>query len=80
LVILKHIINYNHFFDWDNTKIMDRESNFYKRTVSKMIHIKEQNIGLNLNSDTELLNDFYFDILNELERLVNNVFENTLHL
>jgi len=44
---------------------MDRESNFYKRTVSE-IHMKEQNIGLNLNSDTELLDDSYFDILNEL--------------
>jgi len=63
---LEHIINYNHSFDWDNTKILDRESNFYKRIVSEMIHIKEQNISLNLNSDSELLDESYFDILNEL--------------
>jgi len=31
-----------------------------------MIHIKEQKVSLNLNSDTEFLDDTYFDILNEL--------------
>jgi len=45
---------------------MDRESNFYKRIVSEMIHIKEQNMVLNLNNDTELFDDSYSDILNEL--------------
>jgi len=45
---------------------MDRDSNYYKRIVSEMIHIKEQKKGLNLNSDTELLNESYFDILREL--------------
>jgi len=44
---------------------MDRESNFHKRTVSEMIYIKKQKDGLNLNSDTELLDDSYF-ILNEM--------------
>jgi len=28
-----------------------------------MIHIKEQKASLNLNSDTELLDESYFDIL-----------------
>jgi len=65
-VISEHIVKYNHSFDWDNTKIMDRDSNYYKRIVSEMIHIKEQKKGLNLNSDTELLNESYFDILSEL--------------
>jgi len=46
------------------TLITDREHNFYKRTIFEMIYIKEQNIGL--NSNTKLLNDSYFDILNEL--------------
>jgi len=44
---------------------MDRKYKFYKRTISEMIHIKGQKVGLNLNSDTELL-DSYFDIWNEL--------------
>jgi len=64
-VISEHI-NYNHTFDWENIKILDYEPRFYKRIVSEMIHIKEQKISLNLNSDTELLDDTYFDILNEL--------------
>jgi len=65
-VISEHIIKYNHTFDWNNMRIMDRESNYFKRIVSEMIHIKEQKAGLNLNSDTELLNESYFDILNKL--------------
>jgi len=65
-VISEHIVKYNHFFDWDNTKIIDRDSNYYKRIVSQMIHIKEQRKGLNLNSDTELLNESYFYILSQL--------------
>jgi len=31
-----------------------------------MIHIKEQKASLNLNSDTELLDESYFDILEDL--------------
>jgi len=34
-----------------------------------MIHIKEQNVRLNLNSDTELFDESYSDILNELASL-----------
>jgi len=65
-VISEHIIKYNHSFDWENTKIMDYESRYYKRIVSEMIHIKEQKVRLNLNSDTELLDETYFDVLSEL--------------
>jgi len=32
-----------------------------------MIHIKEQKNGLNYMSDTKLLDDCYFDILNVLD-------------
>jgi len=39
---------------------------YFKRIVSEMIHIKEQKVTLNLNSDTELLDETYSDILNEL--------------
>jgi len=65
-VISEHIIKFNHLFDWNNAKILDRESKFYKRITSQMIHIKEQKASLNLNSDTELLDESYFDILKEL--------------
>jgi len=65
-IISEHITKYDHSFDWDNMRIMDRESNYFKRIVSEMIHIKEQKSGLNLNSDTELLDESSFDILKEL--------------
>jgi len=69
-VISEHIIKFNHSFDWDNdwdnAKVVDCESKFYKRIISEMIHIKEQKTSLNLNSDTELLDESYFDILKEL--------------
>jgi len=42
---------------------------FIKKLISEMIHIKKQKNGLNLNSDTELLDESYFDILNELTGL-----------
>jgi len=41
-VITEHIIEYSHSFDWDNAKIMDHESKYYKRIVSEMIHIKQK--------------------------------------
>jgi len=65
-VISEHITKYNHSFDWENTKIMDHESRYFERIVSEVIHIKEQEVSLNLNSDTELLDETYSDILNEL--------------
>jgi len=43
-VISEHIIN--HSFDWDNAKILDCESKFYKRITSEMIHIKEQKVRI----------------------------------
>lgn len=65
-VVSEHIVNEQHAFDWDNVKILDIESNYYKRLISEMIHIKEQKHGINNNTDTELLNSAYFDILEEI--------------
>jgi len=39
--------------------------------MSEMIYIKEQRNGINLNNDTELLDDAYFDILDKLRELQN---------
>jgi len=44
-------------FDWDNIKILDTESNFYKRSISEMLHIKEQENGINVQTDTKLLDN-----------------------
>jgi len=36
---------------------------YYKRMVSEMIHMKYQNNGINLQTDTESLNRIYFSCL-----------------
>jgi len=46
-VISEHIVNFNHNFDWD-IKILDAESNYNKRLVSEMLHIKEQKKRINV--------------------------------
>lgn len=70
-VISEHRIKDKHTFDWENVKILDRESNYYKRSISEMLNIKEQRNGLNLNKDTELLSDSYSDTLKRIAFLYN---------
>jgi len=67
-VITEHAMQLSHSFDWDNVKILDTEKNYFKRSVSEMIHIKEQSLGLNAQKDTELLDSAYFDILDRLSK------------
>jgi len=43
LIITEHILQHSRSFDWE---ILDNESNYYKRSVSEMLHIKEQSNGL----------------------------------
>jgi len=37
----------NHTFDWQNVKIMNFETNYFKKLISKMVYIKTQENGLN---------------------------------
>lgn len=67
-VVSEHILNLQHTFNWNDVKILDTEVNFHKRLISEMIHIKEQKNGINLKTDTELLDSAYFDIINELSK------------
>jgi len=46
--------------------VLDRDKFYYKRLISEMINIKTQNNVLNLQSDTELLQPAYVEILNKL--------------
>jgi len=62
-VITKHILEFNHRFDWKNVKIMDLEPHYYKRLISEMLYIKIQDNGLNSVEDIECLNSSYFNIL-----------------
>ncbi|KYM95315.1 hypothetical protein ALC62_14037, partial [Cyphomyrmex costatus] len=62
-VVSKHQLNCKHDIDWDNTAILDSEPVYFKRTISEMIHIKNQIHCLNLQSDTEKLPQMYFSII-----------------
>jgi len=68
-VITDHVLEFSHSFDWENVKILDSEPNYFKRCVSEMLHIKEQQNGLNAQKDTELLDSSYFDILDILSKM-----------
>jgi len=60
-VITEHRLNLNHDLEWDNIKIIDNERSYHKRLISKMVHIKKQQHGLNKQSD--LLPMSYLPIL-----------------
>ena len=64
-VISNHRIDKDHRMDWDNTKILDSERSYYKRSISEMIHIKTQKKGLNKQSDTEWFPDLYLPLLEQ---------------
>ena len=68
-VISCHKIEHDHEFDWDNATILDSEPSYKKRLISEMVHIKRQNMGLNKQSDTELLPDSYLPLLKKFPKL-----------
>jgi len=45
---------------------MDYETNYFKRLISKMIHIKTQDNGLNSVDDIECLDSSYFNLLTKI--------------
>ncbi|KYN00647.1 hypothetical protein ALC62_08581 [Cyphomyrmex costatus] len=65
-VITEHRLQHGHDFDWNNVEVLDDESFYHKRLISEMLHIKSQNNGLNLKTDTEGLDRSYIDILENL--------------
>jgi hypothetical protein len=65
-VITEHTLEYGHTFDWHNKKILDFETNYYKRLISEMIHIKLQTNGINCMEDTVLLDGAYSALLAKL--------------
>jgi len=65
-VVTKHMLEKNHTFNWQNVKIMDYETNYFKRLISEMIHIKTQENGLNSMDDIECLDSSYFNLLTKI--------------
>jgi len=67
-VITKHRLEFDHDFDWDNPMILDKDKQYYRRSISVMIYIKLQNNALNLQTDTEVLEHVYVEILNRTNK------------
>jgi len=65
-VVTKHMLDSGHSFDWTNVKIMDHETNYFKRLISEMIHIKTQINSLNSIDDIECLDSSYFNLLTKM--------------
>lgn len=40
----------NHNIDWQNTKILDKESRYYSRLMGKMLHIRSNNSAINVKN------------------------------
>jgi len=68
-VVSRHIIDMNHDMDWNDVRILDCESNYYKRLISETIHIKQQKNSLNLIDDIDLLDKAYFPILDKINKI-----------
>ena len=54
-VISEHKLQFEHEFDFDNTKILDNERYLGKKLVSKMLNIKLQENTKRLNFYTMLI-------------------------
>jgi len=52
----------------ENVQILDYKHNYYKRMISEILYIKEQNKCSNCMNNTDLLDECYFDILNTLAK------------
>jgi len=61
-------LSHNHDFDWESVRILDNEWSWNKRIkkFSEMIHIKGQCCGINKQSDTDLLPEIYFPVIDML--------------
>jgi len=66
-VVTEHRLENNHEFDWDNPTILDKDKLYYRRLISEMIYIKSHNNSINLQSDTEVLQHAYVEILNRIK-------------
>ena len=54
-----------HNFDWNNIKILHKESNYFKRIIAEMFYIKkERENSINVTTDLKDYNFSYNIILN----------------
>ncbi|KAI4475149.1 hypothetical protein M0804_014486 [Polistes exclamans] len=60
--LAEHHFITGHKFKFDETNILDKEDNWYKRNISEMYHITNNNT-VNYRTDTNNLNNIYNEIL-----------------
>ena len=65
-VVCEHQLEFNHEFDWENTKIVNYISDYRKRLKSKMINIKFNKFTINKKEDIFTLKRIYFPLLSRL--------------
>ena len=81
-VVAKHRINNKsdagsqHDFDWDDIKILHKESNYFKRIIAEMFFIKkEAKNSINVVSDLKDYNPSYDIILDQLIYYIKQLFK-----
>ena len=55
----------HHNFNWNKIDILDKETNFWKRRISEMIHINLQANTINLYKDSLNLHEPYMSVINK---------------
>jgi len=58
-VISKHKLEFNHDFDWSIPVILHNGKHVRKREIAEMFFIKKFDNTINLQKDTENLNNIY---------------------
>ena len=62
-VVTDHRINSGHDFGWKDYRILNKESNYFKRNIAEMLYIKYNKNYINKQNDTIRLNSIYDKIL-----------------
>ena len=58
-VIANHRLSKTHDMNWEKVQILDRETDYYKRDISEMLHIKSEPNTINAQTDTNRLRKIF---------------------
>lgn len=61
--LAQHYLSFNHYFDYNNTKILQNENNYFKRSFLEMVEISLEPRAINKKSDIDDLSIIYTNIL-----------------
>lgn len=61
-----HTISTGHKFDFDNYRILNHESNYYKRIFKEMIFINKEQNSINFQTDINNLNNIYVNLIQQI--------------